>query len=232
MRRNWATSLLVVVGAVLLGLGVARVLTTASGAGLVSVVAAGALLLIIPLLLPRLERVAVGPSGLELQLVRDAAEAGAPYAARILERTDLAKFAESYAFVHDDLRGPEYRDARIHLQDLLVKRSATLARREKFKASEVRAMFANGSLAMRVLALGLMQGDPTLADGATILASIGDPRSRNEQFQGLQLADRCWQRLPRQDQAAIHALLESNPNITPGTDRRNLADEILSRPVS
>jgi hypothetical protein len=232
VRRNWATSLLITVGIVLLGAGVVRVLATASGAGLVSVVTAGALLLVIPLLLPRLERVTLSPSGLELQLARDAAEAGAPDAARILERTELARFAESYSFVHEDLRGPAYRDARIHLQDLLVERAAALARREKFKAAEVRAMFANGSLAMRVLALGLMQGDPPLADGATILASIGDPRSDNEQYQGMLLAEHCWPRLPPQERAAILALVESDPRITSSTGRRELADKILALPTS
>lgn len=231
MRRSWAAALLVIVGIVLLGAGVVRVVATASGAGLVSVMAAGALLMIIPFLQPRLERVAVGPSGLELQLARDAAEAGAPDAARILERTDLAKFAESYSFVHEDLGGPDYRSARIHLQDLLVDRAAALARREKFKADEVRAMFANGSLAMRVLAVGLMQGDPSLADGATILAAIGDSQSNNEQYQGMQLAIRCWPRLLPQDRVAIHAWVDSDPGIASSTGRRELADKLLALPV-
>jgi hypothetical protein len=56
----------------------------------------------------------------------------------------------------------EYRSAKLHLQDLLVERSAAIARREKFDAAEVRLLFKNGAPTMRVLVLGLMQGDPSL----------------------------------------------------------------------
>jgi hypothetical protein len=81
-----------------------------------------------------------------------------PKAARILDRSDLANFAESYAFIHEELHDPRYREARVHLQDLLVERAAALARREKFDASEVRTLFKNGSPMIRVLSLGLMRG--------------------------------------------------------------------------
>lgn len=214
----------------MLGAGVARVLTTTNGAG-ATVVVAGALLLVIPLILPRLEKLSFATSGIELQLTRAVAEAGAPDAARILDRTELARFAESCAFVHEDLQGDTYRAARIHLLDLLVDRAGVLANREKFKAGEVRAMFANGSLALRVLALGLMLGDPTLADGATILAAIDEPRSADEQYQALRLALLRWPKLPRHDKTAIRALLKSEESLPPGTGRRELADEILALPA-
>jgi hypothetical protein len=229
--RSWSSWLLVIIGVFLLAAGVARVLTTTSGAGAAVVVAAGALLLVVALILPHLEKVSVGTSDLDLQLTRDVAQVEAPEAARILERTELATFAEAYAFVHEDLQGDTYRAARIHLQDLLVNRAGVLANREKFKATEVRAMFANGSLAMRVLALGLMLGDPALADGATILAAIGEPRSTNEQYQALRLALLRWPKLPRHDKTAIRALLKSDEPLPPGTGRRELADEILAQPA-
>ena len=55
---------------------------------------------------------------------------------------------------NDELAAPDYRAARIHLQDLLVQRAAGVARREKFQEREVRKLFANGSVVMRLLALG------------------------------------------------------------------------------
>lgn len=105
MRQRWATWLLVTVGGALVAVGVARIVVVADRAGLVAVVVAGALLMVSPFILVRVERVAVGPSGLELQLSLDVVEAGALRAAHILGRTDLARLAESYGFVHDELGG-------------------------------------------------------------------------------------------------------------------------------
>jgi len=74
---------------------------------------------------------------------------------RILDRTDLGRFAEANAVVHTELEGAQYEDARAHLHGLLNQRAAALARQEKFEPAEVRTMFANGSPAPRALALGL-----------------------------------------------------------------------------
>lgn len=232
MRQRWAAWLLVTVGVALIAAGAARIVAVADGAGLVAVVAAGALLMVSPFILGRVERLAVGPSGLELQLTLDVVEAGAPRAARILERTDLARLAESYGFVHDELSGDEYRTARIHLQDLLVERAAAIAKREKFDAAEVRAMFARGTLAIRVLALGLMKGDPSLADGPTVLAAIADSRSANEQYHSMELARVCWPCLPGSYRSLIKAAIQADAHIKAGIDRSALASEILALPAS
>jgi hypothetical protein len=85
---------------------------------------------------------------------------------------------------------------------------------------------------MRVLTLGLMQGDPSLADGATILSAIADSRSANEQFQGLKLALLCWHNLTKTEKHAIQSAVTDNPYIQPGTDRQPLADKLLALPVS
>ena len=47
--------------------------------------------------------------------------------------------------------------------------------REKFDAAEVRLLFKNAAPTMRVLVLGLIQGDPSLADRPTIVDAIQDP---------------------------------------------------------
>jgi hypothetical protein len=230
--RRWPGLLLVTIGVALVAVGVVRVVTTASGAGLVAVVVVGALLLVSPFVLTRVERLSASTSGFEFQLTHDIAGMGAPRAARILEHTDLARFAESYSFIHKELEGDKYLDAKVRLQDLLVERAAALSRKEKFDATEVRALFANASPAIRVLTLGLMKGDPGLADGATVLAAIADPRSANEQYQGLELAKLCWSRLPPSYRSAIRSVIESNRDIKEGAGRRSLAQEILTLPVA
>lgn len=125
-----------------------------------------------------------------------------------------------------------YRDAKAHLQDLLVERAAAAARREKFDASEVRTLFRNAAPTMRVLALGLMQGDPSLADGPTIVDAIANSRSANEQYQGLRLTEQCWPRLTPSFREAVRAAIEASPEIKTGESRRALAEKILSLPKS
>jgi len=228
MLRRWPTLLLVTIGLALVGVGVERVLATASGAGLVTIVVVGAVLIVSPFVLARFDRFA--GQGSAFQLTRDMAGLGAPRAAHILERTDLARFADSYSFLYKELDDERYRDATVHLQDVLVDRAAAIARKEKFEAAEVRALAANAAPTMRVLALGLMKGDSELADGGTVLAAIADPRSVNEQYQGLELAKLCWPHLTTSYRSAIRSVIEANPDVMAG--HQALAQEILALPVS
>jgi hypothetical protein len=80
-----------------------------------------------------------------------------------------------------------------------------------------------------VLVIGLMRGDPSLADGPTVLSAIADPRSANEQYQGLILARLCW-RLSGSDRAAIRFVIQEDPDIRTGTARRQAAEEIMRLP--
>ena len=171
-------------------------------------------------------------SGLELRLSREIADLGAPKTAQILERTELATFAESYAFIYEELRDSKYLEARIYLQDRLVECAAAVARRQKFDASEVRTLFRNGSPMIRVLTLGLMEGDPSLADDAAILSAVGDSRSGNEQYHGLKLAVLCWQKLPKSSQQALKSLVRENSYIQQDSERWNLAEHLLNLPNS
>jgi hypothetical protein len=232
MTRLWARLLIGAIGLGLLAAGAVKAFSESGNGGGIVLVVAGALLLLSPFILGRIERLSVTATSLDIQLSREISELGAPKTAEILDRTELAKFAESYSFVHEELRDPRYRDARIHLQDLLVERAAAISRREKMNAPEVRTLFMNGSPMLRVLTLGLMQGDPSLADGATIASAIVDSRSANEQFQGLRLALLCWHNLTRSEQLAIQVATKDNPHIQPGTDRQSLADRLLAFPVS
>src|SRR6202012_6079951 len=85
---------------------------------------------------------------------------------------------------------------------------------------------ANGSLVVRVLALGLMQGDTSLADVDTILSAINDGRSRNEQFQAMVLAQKCWTKLSPAEQSDIRWAI-GRAKFEPGGDRYRKAQELL-----
>jgi hypothetical protein len=232
MMRRRATVLLGVVGLALLAAAAARAIYTSSGAGIITLMVIGAAPLISPFVIARVERLSVSARGLELPLTREMAEAGAPNAARVLDRTDVGRFAESCAVVHTELEGAQYEAARAHLQDLLNQRATALAHQEKFEPAEVRTIFANGSPAPRAVALGLMKGDPSLAGGATILAAIADPRSPSEHHLGLELAKLCWPHLSKSYRSAIQSVIGNSAATEPDSDRRRMAAEVRALPVT
>lgn len=218
-----------VTGLTLLGIGAGKFAAMTGDGGVVTLVIVGAVLLVSPFLLERVERISFGPTSVDMWLVTQVNDQGAPQAARVLQRTELGSFAESYALIHSELtRRPEYKAARVHLQDLLVDRAASVAGRERFDAREVQILFTNGSPVIRVLALGLMQGDTSLAHAATITAAIADSRSRNEQYQGLRLAKLSWARLTGAEKENVHAAIRQAG--IADSSRWPLAREILSLP--
>ena len=229
--------LLGVIGIGLLAYG-AREINAATGeAGGVALLVAGVLLLLSPFVINRVEQFSLSGTGFEVRLSREIAELGAPSMAKILDSTDLTKFAESYGFVHDELKDKQYEGAKVHLQDLLVDRAASVARLQKFDPSEVRTLFRDGSPLLRVLTLGLMLGDPSLADGVDIASAISESRSANEQYQGLRLAKLHWRNLSKSERQTIQTLIANDPFIADATDptatdRRNLAKEIRSLPLT
>jgi hypothetical protein len=229
---RWLTVAKLLVGAVglaLLIVGVVKFAGAAGDAGATTLVVAGALLLLSPFVLDRLQRVSLSATKVDLWLTTQISDRGAPETAMILERTRLGSFVESYALVHDELTAPQYKAARIHLQDLLVHRAASVARHEKFEAGEVRRLFANGSVVVRVLVLGLMQGDVSLADVGTVVSAVKDSRSRNEQYQGLILAEICWNRFSMTDRQEIREAIH-RANIDHRSDRWSVAQRVLDLP--
>src|SRR5689334_3765277 len=85
-----------------------------------------------------------------LKLTADAAAAGAPKAASLLESSGLADYAAAYGIVNTELREKEeFRAARVHLQDSVVRRARAFAFANKIPAAEVRALFLHGSPVLR-----------------------------------------------------------------------------------
>lgn len=195
-------------GLALLAAGAVRTFSVEGTTGPVALLVVGVLLVACPDLARRIEKLKVDSTGFEMHIVRDIQELGASKAAALLNNTELADFAQSYTLIHEELAADHFRPAKIYLQDLLVSRAATCARRTKFDAAEVRSLFKNGTPTLRVLALGLMRGDISLADGPTVISGIARPASNNEQYIALVLAERSWQRLSVAERSAVHAMAQ------------------------
>jgi hypothetical protein len=219
------------VGLVALAIGAWRALYTDNGATLVALVAAGGLLLFSPFVVDRLEGVSVGSGSLELRLSRQIAEQGAPKTAQILDQTQLAGLAEAYAVIHEELPDPDYTTARTHLQDILVHRAAAVARQQKLDAEEVRRLFEHAAPITRVLVLGLMEGDPSLADAPSLGSAIARPATRNEQYHALLLAKRYWNRFTNSERTVIHASID-DADLPKSSRRYPMAAEIRALPLS
>lgn len=219
-------------GLSLLAVGAYTTVTASSSGGAIALVIVGGLLLFSPIIFERLGRIKVGTTGLELDLTREISSLGAPETARILDRTDLAAYAEAYSFVSQDLAGDEYKAARAHLEDLLISRAAAIAQNENFDAEEVRTALRNAPRNLRVLIIGLMEGDISLVDAASLLVSLSQPLSDNEQYHALGLAIRCWYRMSDADRAAIRSAVVNNREIAQESDRWSLAQQLIRLPVS
>ncbi|MFI5912435.1 hypothetical protein [Dactylosporangium sp. NPDC051541] len=216
-------------GLLTLGAGVWKALVSDSGTAGGVLVVAGVLLLVAPFMIDRLERVSVSGTGLELGLSRDVAEQGAPKAAAIIDRSELAQLTEAYGVLREVLPDPEYTNARSYVQDVLVRRAATIAEREKFDAAEIRALFSNGSPVMRVMVLGLMGGDPSLVDVASLVEGIAKPATRTEQYEALRLTERLWERLSEPERAMLRGATQGVP-IAKNSRRATVAAKILAKP--
>jgi hypothetical protein len=104
-------------------------------------------------------------------------------------------------------------------------------RREKFDPAEIRALFTNGTPVMRVMVLGLMGGDPSLVDAASLAQGIARPATRTEQFQALKLAERLWERFSEPERAMLRAATQRVP-IAKNSRRAPLAEKILAKSVA
>jgi len=200
-----------------------------SGA-LVALALVGAALLAIPLLYQRLESLKVSAMAVELTLSKTIVELGAPKAAQLLERSGLTGMVESYEFVRRELANSEYENARIHLQDALVNQAASLSRTQKLDPKEVHRIFRDGSPLLRVLMLGLMEGDPSLADTSVVVSAIATSRTANEQYHGLVLAKHLWRNFSAGERAAVLSAADADPRIEHDPDRKTIVEELRATP--
>jgi hypothetical protein len=215
-------------GAALVAVAAAEIVNGEGDGGASWLLLAGGILAVGPIVFDRLTRVSVGPAGLRFDLSLEIADLGAQDTAVRIDRWGggLAEAAHSYASAHTVLAGEDVRDARIRLQDHFVEAAAASALVQQYDAAEVQRLFREGPPVVRVLVLGLMLGDPSLADVETIVSAITDSRTANEQYQGLRLAERVGRRLPRDDQRRLRKAIEGEP-IPAGHARTQVRASVL-----
>lgn len=229
-RRSAAAArvVLAAAGLAMLAIGAAVALDGAATPTVITPTVAGALLLVSPFILARLEPVPVAATAPDL-LTSTLTRLGAYRTAQLLDGTDLTRLADAYGFIHHVLRAAQYATAQTHLQDAVMARASEIAMTAAFDHTEVHAMFHNGPPVVRDIALGLMEGDESLTDVATITAATTRPRSANEQRHGLRLAIRVWHTLQPQEQQTILTHLQNDPDVRADTDRTRLAQDLKQR---
>jgi hypothetical protein len=188
-------------------------------------VLAGGTLLVAPFLATRLLELSLGAHGVSLKLTQEIVELGAPKTARKLEREGLTEFAYAYALIHEQSGFAD----KTWLQDALVTRAQGVALRERLDPTEVRELFFEGSPVLRVMCLGLMKGDPSLADENVVRSAIAESRTGNEQYHGLKLAELLWPRLTPEARQRLKTTIEDAPYWRQDEDRRSVGDALLRR---
>ncbi|MFF8770208.1 hypothetical protein [Kitasatospora sp. NPDC015120] len=132
----------------------------------------------------------------------------------------------------EDLPGSMLPADRTAGPERVVAEVRSTARRSALTAPRVRELFEDGSEGRRIQALALMQGDPALADLASVLEAIERPRSGFEQYHALLAARGLMSRLPaeeaRQLRDAVAGRLMAPDGIPYGSDRSWLAEKILA----
>jgi hypothetical protein len=217
------------IGTVCLGLGAWTVSFADGGPGITALLLVGAVLLVCSFVLPRLIAITVSADGFEFRLAEQLAEEGAETTARAIDHTELAALADAYGTIRSMMPGQHHEKARVPIQDMLVDQAAALAETESFDATELRELFPRTTPVVRVLILGLMKGNTTLADYSVLAKAIHENETNNEQYHALLLAEKCWERLAPGERTAIQAAVRER-DVGSGA-RREVADRILMLPT-
>ena len=225
-----------VVGLACVGIGTDAIFMKLSIGGSTAVLVVGAGFVLASFFADRLTSLTVGASGISITLASDVRDAGAPCTARLLEKSsvgvELDALASAYALVHSELSGragDDLKRARVVLQDRLVERAKYLATLTKLPKDEVRRIFEAGSPVLRVLALGFMQGDPSLAIPSIVREAVGTSRTANEQYHGLRLAELLVPRMSPADRSVLEKVISEDPHIEKAgckSDRGQLAKRL------
>lgn len=218
-----ARILCLVIGGALLVAGLVGLFTGVGEGPLITVLAAGLLLVIMPSIVDRIRRMKLGE--FEVHLVRQIA-ATARRSADTLRALGMEKQLDAYATIYTELRGPELKAVRGEILDRIVQRVANASAVEKFDKDEVRELFFTGSPIVRVLALGLMEGDLSLLDSEVLHEAISRSLTGNEQYHALKIVRNGWGRLGPDERTRLLTAIDTNRQIGAGPDRKAVAQQI------
>jgi hypothetical protein len=182
-----------------------------------------------PSIVNRLVRMKLGPYEVELfqQIALHARKT-----AEALRRLGLADQLDAYATIYTELRDPELKSIRGKVLDRIVQQVSAVSAVEKFDKVEVKELFLNGSPIVRVLVLGLMQGDLSLLDADVLQDAVDRSLTGNEQYHALKVIRNGWGRLSEAQRGHLVNSIRTNAQIEHGPARREVAKEILGLGVS
>ncbi|MFI5693206.1 hypothetical protein ACIA58_15270 [Kribbella sp. NPDC051586] len=215
--------LCLVIGGALLVAGLVGLFTGVGEGPLLIVIVAGLLLVIMPSIVDRIRRMKLGE--FEVHLVRQIA-ATARKSADTLRALGMEKQLDAYATIYTELRGPELKAVRGEILDRIVQRVANASAVEKFDKDEVKDLFFTGSPIVRVLALGLIQGDLSLLDSDVLDEAISRSLTGNEQYHALRIVRNGWGRLTPDERTRLRTSIDTNGQIDAGPDRKAVAQQI------
>ncbi|WP_432948780.1 hypothetical protein ACQPXM_14655 [Kribbella sp. CA-253562] len=196
--------------------------------GLTMLLVIGLLMILVPAIVDRLESFEFHQ--LKVKLIQQLDASGARKTADTFRRLGLAREIDGYATVLAELRGPGQKGLRASVLDQILQRVAAVAAVEEIDEDELRAMFYEGTPVLRVIALGLMEGNPRLLDSQVLLESISRSATGNEQYHGMRIARDYWNHLDEPTRAEIRSAIDGSRHFGPGSDRAKVADEIQRLP--
>ena len=210
-------------GLALLVAAIVALFVNSDDAALIPVLAAGFLLVLTPAVVDRLRSRRAGH--FEIHLIGQIA-ANARKSAEALRRLGMDRELDAYATIYNELRGPELVVVRDEVLDRIVQRVANASVIEKFDKDEVKELFVHGSPIVRVLALGLMEGDLSLVDSSVLLDAIDRSLTGNEQYHALKLVRNGWGWLSPEERGRLLSVIDADPRIQRGPSRSALAQQI------
>ncbi|HTZ44693.1 MAG TPA: hypothetical protein VMB79_12600 [Jatrophihabitans sp.] len=137
--------------------------------------------------------------------------------------------AASYNQLRATLATGTSRTAR--LEDI-IRQARRLGAGHTFTVQDVRSMFLTGDPGSRVVALGIMQGDPTCGDPSTVESAISRPMSAFEQYHALVVGSQLAATLDADGRAQLAAAVNTAMNdatypLQAGMSRYDVARQIL-----
>ena len=192
-------------------------------AELLIVLGGGVVLAIMPAVVDRVRSMKAGH--FEIQLIEQIAD-NARKSAEMLRRLGMEHELDAYATIYTEMRGAELTEVRGAMLDRIVQRVSNASAVEKFDRGEVKDMFTLGSPIVRVLALGLMEGDLSLIDSEVLVEALKRPLTGNEHYHALKLVLGGWGHFPAAERAKLKDAIDSNQQIQYGPGRRELAERI------
>jgi hypothetical protein len=226
-------------GAGILAAGLALVAGTENSGGSVTFAAVGLLVLGVAVFSERIQSLEFGGAKMTLhalarertaQALQTGLHGDPKQAARLRKQARaLQRLSGAYSRTRSSMNVSHQRTAAM---DEILRQAAALAKTAEFDPMEVWAWFDSGETEARVIALGVMEGDPNLRDLFCALEAIEHPRNLFEQYHALRVADLMFDGLDDTEKAWLRESIEAarkNPRAASDPPVNYLSQSLLDR---